>query len=51
VALYSEVLLKYRNKDKYHITVYFCREYEDADAGNRNADSFSSESSVHAREK
>ena len=33
VALYSEVLLRYRDKDKYHVTVYFCRESEDEDAG------------------
>lgn len=33
VALYSEVLLKYRDKERYHITVYFCREREDEDAG------------------
>lgn len=33
VALYSEVLLKHRDKEKYHVTVYFCREREDEDAG------------------
>ena len=33
MALYSEVLLKYRDKEKYHITVYFSRQYEDEDAG------------------
>jgi len=33
VALYSEALLKYRDAGKYHVTVYFCREREDEDAG------------------
>ena len=33
VALYSEVLLKYRDPEKYHLTAYFCKKDEDAHSG------------------
>ena len=33
VALYSEVLLKYRDPEKYHLTAYFCKKEEDAHSG------------------